>query len=102
MKKTTLAFHQITHRTFAYILLFSNLLLPIGLHRPWMRQPGWWAYPATFSLAFIALYIHVVHHSGVWRILALPYYGLFLIDALSMFAWPWPMAGAPETTRKTN
>jgi len=96
MKMT--AFDRATHKAFGYVLLFSVLVLPFGQHRAWMKQPGWWAYPVLFALALLGLVLRVTDHSTAWRILALPFAGLFIIDALTMIAWPWPVRETDNTT----
>lgn len=99
--KTT-AFDRATHKAFGYVLLFSVLFVPFGQHRAWMKQPGWWAYPVLFSLVLLGLWLHATGHSATWRLLALPFVGLFIVDALTLLAWPWPVPSSDITTNKAN
>lgn len=100
MSKSTNAFDRATHKAFGYLLLFSVLFLPFGQHRLWMKQPGWWAYPVLFSLVLLGLWLHATGHGAGWRLLGLPWVGLFIIDALTLIAWPWPVAMPSNTTVK--
>jgi len=97
--KTT-AFDRATHKAFGYLLLFSVLFLPFGQHRAWMKQPGWLAYPMLFSLVLLGLWLHTTGHNAAWRLLALPFVGLFIADALTLPTWPWPVLSPDNTTNK--
>lgn len=93
----TTVFDRATHKAFAYVLLFSVILLPLGQHRVWMRQPGWWVFPVLTAFAFLGLAMHYRwDYSAAWRLLCLPWAGLFILDALSLFWWPWPPAKEKE------
>lgn len=42
-------FEQITYHIGAYLLLLSNLALPLGQHRPFIGLPGFWLFPLAFA-----------------------------------------------------
>lgn len=91
------AFDRVTHKAGGYMLLLSVMILPFGQHRVWMRQPGWWIYPVLFSLVLLGLWRYASGDGAAWRLLCLPYVGLFILDALTLIAWPWPVP--PEKTK---
>ncbi len=94
--KTTVI-DRATHKAFGYVLLFTALFFPFGQHRLWMRRPGWWAYPVLFGIVLLGLWLHATGHSAAWRLLCLPFVGLFILDALTLLAWPWPVMPADNT-----
>lgn len=96
----TTPFDRTTRKAFGYVLLFSVLFLPFGQHRAWMKQPGWWAFPMLFSLALLGLWFHAAGYSASWRLFCLPFVGLFIIDALTLLLWPWPVLSSGSITSK--
>lgn len=74
-------FNAITYRLGAGMLLISNLILPFGQHRFFMRLGGWWLFPTMFVIACVGAWGYVDSHIAVWKLLTLPYVFLFVIDA---------------------
>ncbi|MCY1266702.1 hypothetical protein D9M68_165870 [compost metagenome] len=74
------AFNRATHRAGAYLLLFSNLPLPLGLHRPWMGLSGWWWFPTAISMAAVGACNYMESHVAAWLTLVVPYPLLFVMD----------------------
>lgn len=74
-------FNVITYRLGAGLLLISNLALPFGQHRFFMRVGGWWLFPAMFITACAGAWGYVGSHASEWKLLTLPYAFLFVIDA---------------------
>ncbi len=89
------AFDRATHRAGAYLLLFSNLCLPLGLHRLWMRLPGWWWFPVTFVVAGVGTWNYVNSRAAAWQIFIL-FYPLLLIADF------WVLAIAPVPPKKAG
>lgn len=97
------AFSNVTHRVGAYLLLASNLVFPIGLHRPWMGLPGWWLFPSCFCMAGIGALQCVTAHNPVWSILVWPYALLFAIDTWLLALAPIPLpTGAKKAEGKIS
>lgn len=86
-------FERITHRLGAYILLFSNLLLPLGLHRRWMRISGSYLWPLTWGLAMLGAVQYLSTHSLAWAILTWPWPVLFTLDFWLLAVAPVPTSG---------
>lgn len=74
-------FENLTHRAGAYLLLLSNILLPLGLHRLWMGINGWWLFPGAFILSAVGTFQYLGTHVSVWRLLCIPYVLLLVFDA---------------------
>jgi hypothetical protein len=87
------AFNRATHRAGAYLLLFSNLLLPHGLHRPWMQVSGWWWFPSTFHLAALGAWNYLSSHAAAWLLLTLGYPLVFIFDFWVLALSPAPVKG---------
>jgi hypothetical protein len=77
-------FERLTFQLGAFLLLFSSLVLPLGLHRVWVKVGGWWIFPALAALAFIGFAGHVTTHAAHWKLLALPYAGIYILDTLML------------------
>jgi hypothetical protein len=85
------AFDHATHRAGAYLLLLSNLVLPLGLHRLWMRLPGCWWFPLTFVLGAVGAWNHLgSNHAAAWKVLALPFPLLLAMDFWALATTPVP------------
>lgn len=89
------AFDRATHRAGAYLLYFSNLCLPLGLHRLWMQLPGFWWFPTAFAVAAYGALSYAHTHAVTWKMLSLPYAFLFIMDF-------WVLATAPIPTRSNK
>jgi hypothetical protein len=74
-------FNVITYRLGAGLLLISNLALPFGQHRLFMKVGGWWLFPAMFITACVGAWGYVDSHVTAWKLLTLPYVFLFVTDA---------------------
>ena len=83
-------FETVTHRLGAYLLLLSNLVLPLGLHRPWMGINGWYYFPFAFSLVAIGGFHYVASHAPIWVALLWPFPILFTHDAWLLALVPVP------------
>lgn len=88
-------FNNLTYRVGAYLLLLSNLALPLGLHRLWMSIPSWWLFPALFCVAGIGTLQYVHTHNQTWCVLVWPYALLFVFDTWFLAFAPVPDAVAP-------
>jgi hypothetical protein len=87
---TSEGFANFTHRAGAYLLLVSNILLPAGLHRPWMGIGGWWLFPTAFALAGFGTLNYMSSHVTAWQMLSLPYVALFIFDSRLLALAPVP------------
>jgi hypothetical protein len=96
------AFSIFTHRVGAYLLLISNLILPLGLHRPWMGVSGWWLFPSSYCLAGIGALRYVNTHDSIWSVLVWPYALLFAFDAWLLAIAPAPFETAPKKDSDTT
>ncbi|MGE6497110.1 hypothetical protein ACQKFX_21365 [Cupriavidus metallidurans] len=85
------AFDRATHRAGAYLLLFSNLLFPHGLHRWWMQLPGWWWFPSAFFIASVGAWKYLSSHAAAWLLLTLPYPLVFTFDFWVLALSPVPV-----------
>lgn len=90
----SLTFNLITFRLGAYLLLFSNIFLPLGLHRPWMGIGGWWLFAGTFILSAAGSFQYLGTHVTVWQLLNLPYVLLLVFDAWAIAVTRVPQGGA--------
>ena len=84
------SFESITHRIGASLLLLSNLALPLGLHRPFMRRPGFWIFPLTFAGSAIGGLNYLNSFNQYWLLLVWPYPILFTADAWVIWFTPIP------------
>jgi hypothetical protein len=83
-------FERITIRIGSYLLLLSNIALPIGAHRLWMRLPGWYWFPVTFCLAALGATRYLATHSVAWAMLTWPWTAMFALDAWILATPPIP------------
>ena len=84
-------FQRVTHRIGAYLLLLSNLVLPLGLHRPFfMGLPGFWLFPLAFVVASIGSLNFLNSYNHYWLVLVWPYPLLFTADAWAICLMPVP------------
>lgn len=83
-------FERITYRLGAYLLLLSNLALPLGLHRRWMGLPGFWLFPLAFVLAAVGSLNFLSSFNHCWLGLVWPYPLLFTADAWIICLTPVP------------
>ncbi|MHA6892088.1 hypothetical protein [Ralstonia pseudosolanacearum] len=83
-------FNTLTFRLGAALLLLSNMLIPLGQHRRWMKVEGWWLFPVTAAFAMLGAWLYLVHHLYSWRIAALPYGLLYVCDAMLVVTSPYP------------
>ena len=83
---------NLTYRVGAYLLLLSNLALPLGLHRPWIAIPGWWLFPMLFCAAGIGALQYTHTHNQTWFVLVWPYALLFVFDTWLLALAPLPEA----------
>jgi hypothetical protein len=77
-------FERITYQFGAFLLLLSGLCMPLGLHRVWVKETGWWIFPVLAALGMIGFAGHINHPSGYWKLLALPFCGIYVLDALML------------------
>lgn len=90
-------FERITHRTGAYILLLSNLALPLGLHRPFMGLPGFYLWPLAAAGSAIGSLSYLSSFNHYWLLLVWPYPLLFTADA--WIIWLTPVPGSTPSAR---
>lgn len=83
-------FERITYRVGAYLLLLSNLVLPLGLHRPFIRLSGFWLFPLAFAGSAISSLIYLNSFNHYWLLLVWPYPVLFTVDAWIIWLTPVP------------
>jgi hypothetical protein len=88
---TSPIFERITFKLGAYLLLLSNIFLPFGLHRMWMKIGGWWLFPVTFGLSCIGVFRFFMTGVAEWKILSMPIALLFIFDALLLSIVPAPL-----------
>lgn len=83
-------FERLTHRIGATLLLLANLALPLGLHRPFMRQPGFWLFPLTFVGTAVGSLNYLNSFNGWWLVLVWPYPLLITADMWAIWFMPVP------------
>lgn len=88
-------FERITHRIGAYLLLLSNLALPLGLHRHFMGLPGSWLFPLAFAGSGIGSLNYLNSFNHYWLLLVWPYPLLFTADA--WIIWLTPIPGSAQS-----
>jgi hypothetical protein len=90
-------FERITHRIGAYLLLLSNLALPLGLHRPFIGLSGFWLFPLAFAGSAISSLNYLNSFNHYWLLLVWPYPVLFTADA--WIIWLTPVPGSKRSYR---
>jgi hypothetical protein len=93
------SFERITHRIGASLLLLSNLALPLGLHRPFMRLPGYWLFPLAFAGAAIGSLNYLNSFNHYWLLLVWPYSLLFTADAWIIWLTPIRSSAQPDRSK---
>lgn len=83
-------FERSTHRIGAYLLLLSNLALPLGLHRPFIGLSGFWLFPLAFAGSAISSLNYLNSFNHYWLLLVWPYPVLFTADAWIIWLTPVP------------
>ncbi|EFF77176.1 hypothetical protein HMPREF0004_1477 [Achromobacter piechaudii ATCC 43553] len=78
------SFELTTFRLGAYILLLTCLVLPLGQHRIWIRQPGWWLFPSSAAVSgaglMLALGYGGVSENPAFLVFSMPFIALFHVD----------------------
>lgn len=86
-------FNLITYRLGAYLLLLTNLILPLGQHRLWSKIEGWWLFPVGFCLAAFGSWRYLCSGIEIWKMFSLPFALLFIFDSLLLSIAPAPFEG---------
>jgi len=91
-------FELTTFRLGAYLLLLTCLVLPLGQHRIWIRQPGWWLFPSSATVSGAGLVLALgyggVSENPAFLAFSVPFIALFHVDVYVIWLAKLPTSSA--------